>query len=239
MSPANRIRSFGRYATAAPTVCAAKPGCQSWISRSPSWMTRWSLNVTVGSTTSSRGNSREARHEALQERDGREAGLERLAALLGGDHGRAAEESVAAGMVEVMVSVDEGRDRLARRLLDRRHEPPRHGRHHQGVHEHVPLVAEDESRVGDAGVARRVDPRRLDVSEDPRPHLEHPALPACRHLVSRHGSPRMRHSFRNLRMTSPALATASTPSRCPPSPSISKYCTCFPSFLKTSIACRE
>src|SRR2546422_4931603 len=104
---------------------------------------------------------------------------------------------------------------------------------------HVPLAAEDESRVGDAGVARRVDARRLDVGEDPRSHLDHPALPARRHHGRLHARPRPRHSLKNLRIASPALATDSTPSRWPPSPSISKYCTRFPCRLRISIACLE
>ena len=168
-----------------PTVWAGVPGCQSWSSRSPSWMTRRSLEGHGrAATTFSSGNSRaKRRHEA--------AG----AAATGGKPGASAsrhfsfammvalsEEPVAAGVVEVVVGVDQ----LARsvwrvvfliaatslRVID--------GTIRASTAT-AAVRADDEARVGDAGLARR-----LHVGKDPRAHLPH----ACGPGGPRNGPPR-------------------------------------------------
>ena len=128
----------------------------------------------------------ESRHEALEQRQGWKSGGERLATLLARHDRRAPEEPVAAGVVEVVVGVDELGDRSARRLLDGRHEALRHGGDHQRVHGHRGLGSDDEPGVGDAGVAARIDARPLHVGEDPGTDLDHPALPPRGYRVTGH-----------------------------------------------------
>jgi hypothetical protein len=86
-------------------------------------------------------------------------------------------------VIEVMVRVDERGDRLRRHLPDRGDELARHRRHHQRVHGDRPVAADDEARIRDARVALGIDPGRLDVREDLRPHFDHSVLPALGHDV--------------------------------------------------------